>query len=207
MNNQNKKSQFRGVKMDDLLKYADLPIWKVRESSRNKYLYPISKKDKEAISAGDSIAHGIPVEQLRKVGPFLTAVSPQSHIGPYLHAIDFLVPDGTAVLAAQDGKIIEDIDYNSEWGDDPKFRDKLNYVTIEHKNNEFSQYCHLAENSVRFGCSLGYGSKVKAGQVIGKVGKTGWTDRDHLHFIVFRRDKNPFRFRSLQVRFIKLFKF
>jgi murein DD-endopeptidase MepM/ murein hydrolase activator NlpD len=49
------------------------------------------------------------------------------------------------------------------------------------------------------------GSIVKTGQPIGFVGKTGWTDRDHLHFIVFRLEKdnpeNSFGFRSLEIKF------
>lgn len=92
---------------------------------------------------------------------------------------------------------------HNEWGDGEEYRDKLNYLTIQHANGEFSQYCHLAQYSVRER-GLRSGSNVRKLQAIATVGKTGWTDRDHLHFIVFRHDvdsKNPFGFKSLQVRF------
>ena len=85
-------------------------------------------------------------------------------------------------------------------GDDPEFRDQLNYLTIRHENGEFSQYCHLAKGSVS-AMGLRKGSIVQQGQQIATVGKTGWTDRDHLHFVVFRADSNKFGFKSLKVRF------
>ena len=192
--------------MEELLKYANLEIWSIKESTSQVYHYPISVSDQEAIVAGQRLSQGNPKNELRKVGPFLTATSPHSHIGPFLHAIDFLVPDDTTVLAVQAGIVTEIIESNTEWGDGPEYRDKLNFMTIRHFNGEFSQYCHLAQNSVS-NYDLSFRSVVKAGQPIAKVGKTGWTDRDHLHFVIFRRDdssENPFGFKSLQVEFIKI---
>ncbi len=206
----NNREQFRGMPMDELQKHANHLTWQISESTRLSYGFPVSIKHKAAIVAGKDLSKGIPKEQLRKVGPFLTAASPESHIGPFLHAIDFLVPDGVQVLATHQGRIIEVVQDSDEWGDGPEFRDKLNYLTIQHTSLdgsvEFSQYCHLAKDSVR-ACGLKIGSTVNAGQVIAIVGKTGWTDRDHLHFIVFRNDgscgDNPFGFRSLTVKFQK----
>ncbi|KKT29210.1 hypothetical protein A3G55_02635 [Candidatus Giovannonibacteria bacterium RIFCSPLOWO2_12_FULL_44_25] len=140
---------------------------------------------------------------MRKIGPFLTAISPHSHKGPFRWAIDFLVPDGTIVLAAENGKVIELKENSNKWGASPKFRDLLNFVTVQHKDGEYSQYCHLSKLSVS-NAGLRIGSLVKKGQTIATVGKTGWTDRDHLHFIVFRGDadpKNSFGFKSLRVKF------
>jgi murein DD-endopeptidase MepM/ murein hydrolase activator NlpD len=54
---------------------------------------------------------------------------------------------------------------------------------------------------------LKVGNFVKKGQQIARVGKTGWTDRDHLHFLVFKVEKlegNPYGFYSLKVRFNNL---
>lgn len=194
--------------MDLLQAHSNHPTWQMLENTKNLYQYPISTQDKTAIASGQALADGIPPEQLRMVGPFWVASSPQSHIGPFLNAIDFLVCDGTSVLAAHDGRIIEVVESSAEWGDGEEFRDKLNYLTIEHFTSsgtcEFSQYCHLMRNSVSAN-GLRVGSIVRAGQMIAKVGKTGWTDRDHLHFIVFRgevhTEENPFGFRSLIVNF------
>ena len=110
--------------------------------------------------------------------------------------------DGTEVLASASGIVTEIQESSDKWGDDIKYRDYLNYVTIQHANGEFSQYCHLLQWSVRESGIL-IGSQVEQGQVIAKVGKTGLTDRDHLHFIVFRgfRNESPFQFKSLVPQF------
>ena len=210
MTSNNNRGQFRGMKMADLQKSADHPTWLISESSKYIYKLPVALSQDEARVAGKNLSAGIPAEQIRQVGVYTTATSPHSHIGPFLHAIDFLVPDGTEVLAALDGEIIEVVQGNTEWGDGSEYRDKLNFLTIKHFDYkigkvEFSQYCHLAKDSVTV-LGLKVGSRVEAGQVIAKVGKTGWTDRDHLHFIVFRLDRNcadnPFGFRSLSIRFV-----
>ena len=149
---------------------------------------------------------GIPENELYKTAHYICAVSPLTHRAAFKHAIDFLVLDGNEVFAAADGTVMEVQENSNEWGDDVRFRDALNYLTIEHYGGEFSQYCHLARNSV--GKARVYiGTKVRQGQVIAKVGKTGLTDRDHLHFIVFRGDKNPspFPFKSLVPRLKRRF--
>lgn len=127
--------------------------------------------------------------------------SPESHIGPFKNALDFMVPDGTLVLTAADGIIFELEDESSSWGNGPEFRDYLNYLTLAHKNGEYSQYCHLALNSVSK-LGLKVGSRVKRGEIIGVVGKTGWTDSDHLHFVVYKVDeKSLFGFKSVVPKF------
>jgi len=53
-----------------------------------------------------------------------------------------------------------------------------NYVVIDHRNGEFSAYCHLQEGSVR----VKPGDNVNKGMVIAKVGNTGNSGAPHLHF-------------------------
>jgi len=53
-----------------------------------------------------------------------------------------------------------------------------NYVIIDHRNGEFSAYCHLQEGSVR----VKPGDRVNKGMVIAKVGNTGNSGAPHLHF-------------------------
>ena len=52
-----------------------------------------------------------------------------------------------------------------------------NYVVIDHRNGEFSYYCHLREN-----ISVKAGDKVAKGQVIARVGNSGNSTEPHLHF-------------------------
>ena len=132
MTSNNNRGQFRGMKMADLQKSADHPTWLISESSKYIYKLPVALSQDEARVAGKNLSAGIPAEQIRQVGVYTTATSPHSHIGPFLHAIDFLVPDGTEVLAALDGEIIEVVQGNTEWGDGSEYRDKLNFLTIKH---------------------------------------------------------------------------
>lgn len=187
--------------MEDLAKWTDSPLWD-DEPTKNHYQYPIALGTTEARVHGRRLAEGIPPEQVYELGGFVCAMSPESHQGPYRHAIDFLVPDGTPVFAALDGKVIEVQQHSASWGPTSAHRDTLNYLTIEHVSGEHSQYCHLAPFSVRQS-GVTIGTKVKRGQQIALVGKTGWTDRDHLHFIVFKSAKNesPFSFKSLNIKF------
>ena len=99
-----------------------------------------------------------------------------------------MVKDGAPVLASRTGEVVKIVDDNNKWGPSKKFRPHLNYITLQHIQDgtiEYSQYCHLAKDSVKnFGLEVG--SIVNVGDQIGVVGKTGWTDRDHLHIIIFR---------------------
>jgi len=191
----------REERMGEMTRESGDLIWKIEES-RLTYSYPL-QVGRNISEEGIIIAEGIPTDQLYYVGPFLAAKRPQTHTGPSLCAIDFLVPDGTVVLSGQNGKIVEVQEDFDRWGVAPEFGRYLNSLTIQHENDEFSQYCHIARLSVtKHG--LRTGDWVKTGQAIAVVGKTGRTDRDHLHFVVFRTDKraqNPNRIKSLQVRF------
>ena len=184
--------------MDELRDSAALSIWD-EEGTASFYALPLPSTAPQV----QNLWHDIPEDQLYFVSSFKCAKSPQSHIGPFRWAIDFLVPDGTPVLAACDGVVTEVKDDSNQWGDSPEFQNHLNFITIRHLNGEFTQYCHLAAGSARVN-GLENGVRVSKGQRIATVSKSGWTDRDHLHFIVFRSDsrkENPFGFKSLRIRF------
>ncbi len=187
--------------MEEFQRWAGSSLWD-EEKSRNKYAYPLSIEPVKAKKEGWRLATGNPIDETYELDCFVCAKSPQSHLGPFRWAIDFLVPDGTPVLAALDGKVVEVQEHSTQWGPTSEYRDMLNYTTIAHVNGEFSQYCHLASQSVKES-GIAVGSLVKCGQQIAIVGKTGWTDRDHLHFVVFRGAKNesPFTFKSPRIQF------
>ena len=131
--------------------------------TKNSYLVPIMKKDRKVI-----------VSDVR------------AHSGILKYAIDFSLPEGTSILAAQDGTVIDVVNKFSKGGDGKKYFKYLNYITIEHKNKEFSQYGHLKYH----GSIVKKGQKVKAGKIIGYNGNTGWTTEPHLHFHVYRNLDN-----------------
>jgi murein DD-endopeptidase MepM/ murein hydrolase activator NlpD len=189
------------VDMDELKKYQDHPIWN-QGFTKGIYRFPLPTDQDFSIS-GAKLAIGVPAGELYHLGPFYAAKSPQTHLSPFKWATDFLVPDGTEILAADAGRVIEVVENFDKWGDGEEFRDKLNYLTIRHPNGEYSQYCHLAKNSFS-NKGLSVSDWVKKGQPIALVGKTGYTDRDHLHFVVLRFDRlldMPWNYHSLEVKF------
>lgn len=122
-----------------------------------------------------------------------------AHTGPFSEAIDFLVPPETDILAPQNGVIAEVVDRFKKWGPTEKYKDYLNYLTISHENNEYSQVCHLAKDSAR----AKVGERVKKGQILATTGYSGWMTAPHLHLIVFRRARSKAGFKSLKIRFEK----
>lgn len=62
-----------------------------------------------------------------------------------------------------------------------------NYVTIKHNKSLYTRYLHLRNVYVK------KGQKVKAGQLIGLEGSTGYSTGEHLHFEIIKNGKkiNP----------------
>lgn len=211
----NNRGEFRSLTASDLELVADDPLWHDGEMSRLDYGIPLRRFpfldgymsiNWSRLAVARRLLDGQPESELVKLFGFWTATSPHTHRGPYLNAVDFLVPDGSTVLASQDGVVIEVVQHNSRWGDGVEFADLANFVTIQHARGEYSQYIHLAKMSVS-NAGVGVGDHVLMGQPIAKVGKTGWTDRDHLHWIVFRGDSslgNSAGFKSLIPRWYSL---
>ena len=103
-----------------------------------------------------------------------------SHGGRYRYAWDFEMPEGTPVVAAADGIVVEVIDQFDRGGPDHSFEEKANLIVVDHGRNRFTIYQHLK----RGGALVHEGDQVARGQRIGLSGATGWTTRPHLHFSV-----------------------
>ncbi len=86
--------------------------------------------------------------------------------------VDFGVPMGTPIMAAGDG-IIEKRGVNGEYG---------NYIRIRHNADYATAYAHMS----KFAPEFTVGSRVRQGQIIGYVGKTGMATGPHLHFEVMQ---------------------
>lgn len=76
---------------------------------------------------------------------------------------------GAKVVAVADGKVIQA--NSSGWGGGYG-----TYLTIDHGNGKSTLYAHMS------GITVGLGSTVKKGQLIGYVGSTGHSTGPHLHF-------------------------
>ena len=117
-----------------------------------------------------------------------------SHAG--LYAIDWNMPEGTAVLAAREGLVIEVLDAFSEGGVDERLKRKANRIKIRHPDGTIGSYVHL----MRGGARVRVGQRVRRGELIGLSGNTGYSTGPHLHFEVYTLGEDLER-RTLPVRF------
>ena len=121
-----------------------------------------------------------------------------AHFGPYCHAIDYLMPDGSQILAPKTGVVVYKQDDSNKGGPSREFEHDLNYITIAHGNNEYSQLCHIRYK----GTLVKVGQRVEEGQLVAYTGSTGWCYEPHLHFMVFKLDRSSeLGFKSLKIRF------
>lgn len=105
-----------------------------------------------------------------------SAYGPRPSLGDHHNGIDLVGLDGdTAVCAVRGGSVIQSrivTNRNNktwEWG---------NYVAIRQDDGVTAYYCHLDSRAV------GIWRRVKAGEVIGVMGNTGYSLGPHLHFEV-----------------------
>lgn len=96
--------------------------------------------------------------------------APRGRGGDFHRGIDIRAPAGTPVVATASGRVIVA-------GDG---RGYGRYVVLDHGNGLRTLYAHLMEFSVR------PGDKVRYGQQIGRVGKSGNATGYHLHYEVHR---------------------
>jgi murein DD-endopeptidase MepM/ murein hydrolase activator NlpD len=108
----------------------------------------------------------------RITSPFGMRFHPILHYWKLHTGIDIGAPLGDPVRAAAAGTVIESY-YNSAYGN--RIAVSHGYVNGRHL---VTTYNHL---SVRF---AGLGERVTRGEVIGRVGSTGWSTGPHLHFEV-----------------------
>ena len=118
------------------------------------------------------------------------------------YALDFAANEGTPVVAARDGIVMQvESDFEGAGLDREKLRGRANYIRIVHDDGTMALYAHLKPEGVL----VRVGQRVRAGQRIGLSGNTGYTSGPHLHFAVqvnrgMRLVSIPFRMPSLPAR-------
>jgi murein DD-endopeptidase MepM/ murein hydrolase activator NlpD len=121
-----------------------------------------------------------------------------SHKGSNKYAIDWRMPEGTAVCAARAGLVVKIKDDSDTGGSNIKYDQHNNYVLIRHDDGTLGHYCHLKKG----GSEVNVGQRVNAGDLIGRSGNTGFSSGPHLHFCVFKtrngreRMSIPIKFRT-----------
>lgn len=99
-----------------------------------------------------------------------------SHTFNDVWAWDFRMPEGTPVVAAMDGVVRMARGDSTVGGCDQRFAPFANYVVVTHAGGIETQYLHFREVLVQAG------EHVKAGDLLGYSGQTGWACGAHLHF-------------------------
>lgn len=125
---------------------------------------------------------GIEIDRDRFHWPIVGEISSPYGIrhGRRHDGIDIRSPIGTPIKAAADGEV----SYCK------RMRGYGNIVLLKHGNDFFTVYAHNSVNLVK------QGQKIKQGQVIAKVGRTGRATGPHLHFEVRdgSKPRNPLFF-------------
>lgn len=112
----------------------------------------------------------------------------QGYNGTFSHqnenSLDFVMPEGTEITAARDGKVIEAVQTNNTGCPTIDCANLANYVSILHSDGSIAQYYHLKQNGIK----VNIGDIIKKGDVIALSGNTGWTNGPHLHFVCYLPD-------------------
>ncbi len=104
-----------------------------------------------------------------------------SHFGDQnQYALDIAMPEGSDVLAARAGVVMDIAEDFYDGGVDAKNMHRGNYIRILHNDGSMAIYAHLQLESV----TVSRGQRVKAKQKIAASGNTGFTSGPHLHFAI-----------------------
>ncbi len=110
-------------------------------------------------------------------GPVLTFFGRQKHSKfdtlVYKKGIEIGAKEGDSIRTVFDGRVVY-----SDW-----FKGYGILIIIDHGDNYFSLYAHVGERLVAVG------NQVQAGQVIGKIGETGFTQQAKLYFEIRHQGK------------------
>lgn len=120
-------------------------------------------------------------------GPMITHNDAQT-----ANAIDIVMPEGTPIVAARAGFVIE-IHEKSETRADLAGRG--NFIRVFHDDATWADYAHLS----RLTGDLTLNARIEAGSLLGYSGNTGPSSGPHLHFHVQHNDSGTVR--SIPLRF------
>ncbi len=108
------------------------------------------------------------------------------------NAIDIVMPEGTPVVAARGGIVIEVFEKSATRGD---VANRGNYVRVFHDDGTWADYAHLSGAAP----DIAVNERIEAGRLLGLSGNTGQSSGPHLHFHV--QHNNRGRIESVPVRF------
>ncbi|MDX1923719.1 MAG: M23 family metallopeptidase [Rickettsiaceae bacterium] len=151
------------------------------ENNYNIYLYKDHQSGQTQYysESGKSVKRSLlrtPINVARISSKFGKRQHPVNGFTQMHKGVDFSAPSGTPILAAGDG-VIKEMGYMGAYG---------NIVKIRHSPSLTTAYAHAS----KFAPNVKVGSKVKQGQVIAYVGRTGRATGPHCHFEVIINGKH-----------------
>jgi murein DD-endopeptidase MepM/ murein hydrolase activator NlpD len=171
---------------------APLPIERVVEPGQNVVLVTLTRRQLDTslgarpvaqIDLGSAETEPDPDEPYRipfggaEPRELVGGYGSPTHLAENFYALDFSLPEGTPILAARGGIVVEVQDGNTRSGLRPDLLDRANVVAIAHSDGTLATYGHLLP-----GIPVSIGDTVRTGQRIGLSGSTGFSGRPHLHF-------------------------
>jgi murein DD-endopeptidase MepM/ murein hydrolase activator NlpD len=118
----------------------------------------------------------VPIDIAEQSGPLS-----HPHYTICAHAVDFLMPVDTPVLAARGGRVFVLKDDSDKWGFDADVAEEVNYVAVDHGDGTYAEYVHIKKDSV----VVEVGQQVEAGELLANTGLSGCMGVPHLHFNLF----------------------
>lgn len=103
-----------------------------------------------------------------------------SHTGNSAFAWDFVLQEGEEIWAASAGVVTHARLDSNVGGCDPAFSTEGNYITIDHGDGTSIIYAHMQYMS----SPLAVGDEVEVGDLVARVGLTGYVCGAHLHMAV-----------------------
>ncbi len=119
-----------------------------------------------------------------------------SHRGAERFTLDFGMPAGTPVHAARDGVVVLVEDSHEAGCPHEACGRFANFVVVLHSDGTTGEYFHLEHGSAQ----VRAGESVARGQWLARSGNTGFSTAPHLHFGVYRTERDRTT-ESLAVRF------
>ncbi len=152
-------SEYNNYKIYDLEKYA---ISYTYADNNTAYWWPLGgSQDASGLYSGTA-------SWTRISSPYGSRIHPITGKSSFHSGIDIPASQGTPIIATRSGTVTI-ATYHSSYG---------NYVEINHGDGTSSRYAHMMNG----GIMVKVGQSVTQGQIIGKVGTTGASTGNHLHF-------------------------
>lgn len=96
-------------------------------------------------------------------------------------AVDFALAEGTLVMAAREGTVMQVQDgFQTNGQDRQRDGGRANFIRVLHSDGSMGLYAHLQAGGMR----VRPGQAVQAGQPLGLSGNSGFSTAPHLHFVV-----------------------